>query len=377
MNTRSLLFIGALAAAYAGCGSPTESDGHEGPMITYIGDRPAAPVEEPTEKSLLDIGSLVGGDLGEVSGTTPVERMHSVCSTKRLSFEEGLASLHVILPYWVEEGMNHGGVIYVRAGRTKRVSVDGVSGYKCTGRADPFWAKRALVKHDPEFELPESCSTRMGSGDCSRDMRELYQSRIVNQLEGVLCGDCTSFMMQLYDCAWGGTTPFTTDPLTAPVVAASPGLIEGYEYDSNRGGYKIKLASWRDERGRKRLGQKGVDFGTCWSTIEDQLDGKLLPGDLIQFFEPGHFVVYTGGLKNRHGKRVNYELVEVGAYAFTTKRIQRGNTRRMNGKRMAGMRTVESAREALSGSRVDRGCVVRRVSKRPRKFNHKAARKSR
>ncbi len=287
-------------------------------------------------------------------GRSAVRRMQSVCSTKNQSLEDGFVRLILITPYWTSEAM-HDGAVYVRGGRTN----DG----RCSNRAQPDFADRYLKRFIDDYERPAECKSLRNRG-CTEKLQKMYQERVVDHLSGrYLCADCTTFVMQLFDCAFGKTIPYRTQPTTAPIIAASPGVIKEYRRDTRKGGDRAIFNRWTDRLGKQHWGSRETpDMGTCWDMIDEQLGG-LQFGDIIQF--PGHFALYTGGIG------LDYEMIEMGAYAFSGTEIHDARiSLRFNKQRLYGIRVIPNAQEALSGPHVRRGCVVRRVASIPSMFDY-------
>ncbi|MBW2967089.1 hypothetical protein KY362_01240 [Candidatus Woesearchaeota archaeon] len=302
---------------------------------------------------------LAGSKVLDVIGVPPVQQMMEVCADTPQSLEQGMERLKIITPYWVALALNDG-AIYVRGGKVR-------DGFRCTNNAQADFADEHMRRHLDDYERPAACSKGLGKRGCKTALQEMYQRRMVDRFSGhYLCADCHTFVTQLYECAFGRISPFTTDPTSAPVIAASPGAIRGEKVDPRTGGQILLFHGWRDRRGMRHWGRASQpDMGTCWSVVEEQLDGELQFGDIIHF--PGHFVMYTGGIG------LDYELVEMGTYAFTdTEIVEADITADFNGERMSRVRAIIDATDALSGHYVRRGCAIRRVSKRPSRFNYKS-----
>jgi hypothetical protein len=327
-------------------GSTEESEINE-PTIAFVLD-PAALMEYYSTAGLLTTSGTLGtggilGPAGTLTGTgdSAKARMLSVCSQTELSFDEGMRKLRDVTAYWTEEAMA-GGAVYVRGGRT------GSTGCTNNGQAD--WIADKLLQYFPTDPLPASCPARDGpySTQCRDDLRNDYQSKMVSTFTNVICGDCGTYLAQMYECAFGNTHQFMTHPFTAPIIATTPGAITGYRdyhaiFDEKTGG------------GRP---QYGDNPGSCWDAVS-QIPGGLRFGDVIDL--PGHWVMYTGGVG------LPYEIMEMGGYNWGGYSGVQRSTASFNGQEHGGVKIITSAQAALSAHTV-RGCAVRRPSTQPARY---------
>jgi hypothetical protein len=305
-----------------------------GATLTYI---------EPEYFGVSETGQAPPGLTGR--GDTPAQRMFSVCTSEEINLEQGIENLKAITAYWVRESQNDGAV-YVNSGTTSQ------SGECTSGSAGREYLLNFFSKHFPADPLPASCAGNTGTETCLREMRDEYNRKAVSQLSGrYLCGDCMTYLRQLFQCAFGRLQNGETHPWDAPVIASTPGAITGTDANG--------IAVFDRHTGADGRDVFGTPHGTCWQeVIQPQLNGQLQFGDIIQL--PGHYLMYSGGAG------LEYEIIEMGGWGFGGEVELRKSTisKRFPGnEELAGVRTVMNAEQALNSPRVNTGCIIRRASR--------------
>lgn len=299
-------------------------------IITELIGLPESAPEKPAEDII-------------VEGETPVERMFAACSREKLGVEKGIENLKGVTKLWVEEGMDDGAV-YVRGGQTKTSMP-----YECTGAKQSWWIYNHLKNHFPDLELPcVATVNKRTDSECREKLARMYQELVVDKFSGhYMCGDCGTYLVQMYRCAFGRLTLEETHPKYAPVVAATEGAIKGYD---SKGKVILNKNVWKT---------KTTKEDSCWDTvIEPKLGGRLQFGDIIQL--PGHWIMYTGGAG------LGYDILEMGGWRFPPSNIkEKGDVSVEIGDNGFGsIRTSVSAEKALKVNLAQKkGCIVHRPTK--------------
>ncbi|MBW2971469.1 hypothetical protein KY359_00390 [Candidatus Woesearchaeota archaeon] len=338
--------------------------GHEvGPVVgaTFSFTAPPPGMLSPTARAT-ELGEGAGrpgaqrpqqftpAEIPDASGDSAPRRMFSVCERSKQSLAEGMRNLLAITPVWAQESTNDGAV-YVKGGFTAQGNL------QCTNHGLPSWIIEQLTKFFPGEAIawPAGCDPSAGdkqSRECKQALRQLFQERVAlpHYSGRYLCGDCMTYLVQLYRCAFGQVELHKTHPTTAPVIAGTPGAISGYNED---GDVIYNKQVW------------GVNQGdNCWDdVIMPQLGGRLQFGDLIEMI-PKHFVMYTGGAG------LDYELIEMGGFSFPSSSGittgYRALTINLGGEKPRSVRVIQHADIALRN--VKKGCLIRRASEQPSTF---------
>jgi len=225
----------------------------------------------------VDLTEMANTALPMAEGENPYSKMRSVCVNGPLT--EG--SLKAVLPTWVELGQK-GGAVYVRGGNTV------ANGCKATG-AQVNWMINHLLSVGIPFPNPDNytqTSIKALTSDQVKllnkdktyqaELLTIYNNKELSYYKGRICGDCGTWIYQLYKCAG---FPGKQEPL--------PQLKTSEKEPYFIGGGKDK---------------------TCAQAIEEVKSKKdgLKFGDFFWSPNAGHWFMYTGGVG------LPYEMVEMG-----------------------------------------------------------------
>ncbi len=214
----------------------------------------------------------------QASGDTPYAKLTSICKPAGTG---SASTLQQILPTWVDIG-SHGGAQYVRGGWK--------DGSGCTSfGANNWWLLNFFEKHNISPPVPNTPTNvgNMSAADqkaLNKDttlnaaLLKYYNEKVVPNYTsaGVLCGDCGTWIQQLYLCS-GMAKNIKTNRF--------------YEEGSNRCDAPYCLA--------------GDPQKTC-GEVASTIPGGLKFGDIFRSLAFGHWFLYTGGAG------LPYEMAQMG-----------------------------------------------------------------
>lgn len=254
------------------------------PNLTALKPLKIAFIEgEPMEEFIgtvdegVDLSSMTSEALPPATGDTPYAKLKSLCVNSPLTKQ----SLSAVLPTWVDIG-SKGGAVYVRGGHTNP------KGCKATG-AQVDWMINWFLGKSFSFPNPNNYnkeSLKALSADEKKTLNqdkpyqtqllEIYNTYLTNYI-GRMCGDCGTWILQLYKCAGlkGVAIPQLKTTAQEPYF----------------------LAGGKDKSCRQAI---------------TEIDGGLQFGDVFWSTGGGHWFMYTGGAG------LPYEIVEMGGGSSKT-----------------------------------------------------------